>query len=126
MERAIWFSRHTPVPKQVDVLKQKGIEIIAYIPGVRDAEEALYLIKSNNAKYVIPVLPLSIIVKLLELAKTNNFIILYAEMEKVHNIGPCPPNCPFDPLTDTIDKGRHFRFKQFKILKDIQFVFEDF
>jgi len=88
MERAIWFSRHTPVPKQVDVLKQKGIEIIAYIPGVRDAEEALYLIKSNNAKYVIPVLPLSMIAKLLEKSQEYGFTILFAEMETIHN-GVC-------------------------------------
>lgn len=123
MEKAIWLSRHKPVPKEIDDLQKKGIIIIEYVNLVPNAEFIISLVKKFNAKYVIPVLPLSIIAKLVEYAKTNGFIILYAEMEKIHE-GDCK-DCNFDVYTDTIDKGRHFRFKRFRILKDIQIIFED-
>ena len=67
-------------------------------------------------------------------AKKRNFTVLRANMENIHNckVYPCPE---YNNYTDTIMQSkdfntgqviyRHFRFKNFKILKDIVVVEED-
>jgi len=123
--RAIWLSRHSPLPKQVLDLRAKGIELVAIIPSVDTIDEILEIIKKHDAKYIIPVLPLSMIAKLLEKSQEYGFTILFAEMETIHN-GVCSSSCGFNPMTDTIYWGKHIRFKGYKVLKDIKFIFEDF
>jgi hypothetical protein len=125
MSRAIWFSRHTPLPKQVLDLAVKGIEIVAQIPSVDSVEEALEIIKKYNAKYIIPILPMSMIIRLFNKSHEYGFTILFAEMEEVHN-GKCSANCDFDPVKDAIYQDKHIRFKGYKVLKDVKLVFEDF
>jgi hypothetical protein len=124
MGKAIWFSRHSPLPKQIRLLKEKGIIIVAQIPYIPDIGYALEKIRQYKPDYIIPVIPLSLIMKLFEVSKAMNFTILYAEMEKVHE-GECK-NCYFDPDCDVIYKSNHYRFREFKVIKDIKIVFEDF
>ena len=98
--RAIWLSRHSPLPKQVLDLRARGIEIIAIIPSVETIEEILEIIKKHDAKYIIPVLPLSMIAKLLEKSQEYGFTILFAEMETIHN-GVCSSSCGFNPILNS-------------------------
>lgn len=133
----LWMSRHDPLPVQINYLKNKigDFELVKYSKPLSTAEEAVKIIKQYNADYVIPVLPLSFIARLVEVSKREGFTILRAEMELVHNC-ETKPCSQFDEYTDTIVESkdlstgetiyRHFRFKEFKILKDIVFVEEPF
>jgi len=137
MVKVLWISRHKPLPAQLKYLKQKlgDFELIIHDKPLSTAQDAVNLVKQHGAKYIIPVLPLSFIAHLVQEAKKHDFIVLRAEMENIHNCTqhPCPE---FNPNTDTIMESRdfntgqkiyrHFRFKCFVILKDIQIITEPF
>ena len=137
MVKVLWISRHKPLPAQLKYLKQKlgDFELIIHDKPLSTAQDAVNLVKQHGTKYVIPVLPLSFIAHLVQEAKKHDFIILRAEMENIHNCRS--ENCPeYNPDTDTIMESkdfntgqkiyRHFRFKEFVILKDIQIITEPF
>jgi len=133
----LWISRHKPLPAQLDVLWDKlgDYELITHEKPLSTAEDAVKLAREVGADYVIPVLPMSFIVRLVEVSKKERFKVLRAEMENIHNCTdyPCPD---YNEYMDTIMESRdfntgqriyrHFRFKKFVILKDILIVTEDF
>ena len=132
----LWISRHKPLPSQIQFLKNKlgDFELVIHDKPLSTASDAVELVKKHNADFVVPVLPLSFIAHLVQEAKKHNFTVLRAEMENIHNCDS--DNCPdFNPETDTImiskdfnDPSkiirRHFRFKEFVKLKDIQIITE--
>jgi len=132
----LWLSRHKMLPAQIDYIarKLKNFRIVIYNKPIATAEDAVRLIRKHRAEYVIPVLPLSFIARLVEESKKHGFKVLRADMQLIHlcEKQPCPD---YNPQTDTIVVSRdlttgetiyrHFRFKGFKILKDIIFVEED-
>lgn len=136
MEKVLWISRHEPLPAQLNYLRQKlgDFELIRHSQPVATAEQAVELAKQHNAKYIIPVLPLSFIAHLVTSAQREGFTVLRAEMENIHNCSqhPCPD---YKHDTDTIMESRdyntgetiyrHFRFKEFRVLKAIQIVTEE-
>lgn len=138
MTVVLWISRHKPLPAQLQYLKQKlgDFKLIMHEKPLNTAKDAVELIKRHNADYVVPVLPLSFIAHLVNESKNEKFTILRAEMENVHNCET--DDCPeFDPETDTIMVSRdlndpskiirrHFRFREFRILKDVLIVTEPF
>jgi len=85
--RVLWFSRHPVLPVQRRVLEEKlgDVEIIVHDRPISTAERAVELVKMYRADYVVPVLPLSFTVRLVERAKGEGFTVLYSEMEHVHN-----------------------------------------
>ena len=130
----LWLSRHKPLPIQIKFLKEKlgkDTIIVEYSEPISTAEKAVELIKQFSAKYVVPVLPLSFIIHLVQESKKHGFIVLRAEMELLHNCES--EKCPeYNPNTDSIVVSkdlqtserifRHFRFKEFVQLVDIQIV----
>jgi len=81
----LWVSRHPPLKAQIEELERKlGSVIIYQLSGViPNAEFIIDYIKKLNARYTVPVLPLSMIARLSELAKQHNFIVLLARMNNI-------------------------------------------
>jgi len=132
--KVLWVSRHKPLPTQLQFLKNKlgDFELIIHDKPLSTAQDAVNLVKQHNADFVVPVLPLSFIAHLVTEAKKHGFTVLRAEMDNLHNCNS--DDCPeFNPDTDTIMVSRdlndpskiirrHFRFKEFVVLKDIQII----
>jgi len=132
----LWISRHKPLPAQILFLKEKlgeDCQIVVYDKSLSTAQDAVNLAKEINADYIVPVLPLSFIMHLVAEAKKYGFTVLRAEMENIHNCDS--DNCPeYNPDTDTIMQSRdlntgqtiyrHFRFREFVVLRDIQIITE--
>lgn len=141
----LWISRHRPLPVQERALQRKiGLYHLVQIDRpLSTADEAVELARFYKADYVVPVLPLSFIVRLVEASKHENFTILRAEMEVVDTCKECEgfntedgPVCEkYDEETDVIMRSkdfssgetiyRHFRFLEFKKLVDIKIEVED-
>ncbi|MGB9705656.1 MAG: hypothetical protein ACPL3C_09415 [Pyrobaculum sp.] len=85
MEKVLWVSRHYPLPCQVEQLRQKlgDVEIEQFVGFVPNAESVVELAKRVGAKYVLPVLPLSFVARLVELAKQHGLVILWGKMRLV-------------------------------------------
>lgn len=136
-KRVLWISRHKPLPAQIRYLKERigEFDLIIHSKPLSTARDAVHLAEVHKADYVVPVLPLSFIMHLVEEAKNRDFVVLRADMENLHNcsVVPCPM---FDAGRDTIVETRdvstgktfyrHFRFRGFKVLKDVVLVEEDF
>ena len=130
----LWISRHEPLPAQVKELKEKlgDFELIRHEQPLPTAQHAVSLIEEKKADVVVAVLPLTFMMHLAaELAK-RNITLLRADMEAIHNCSSSP--CPeFNPNTDTImvskdndrEIHRHFRFRGFKVLREVRLVEED-
>jgi len=131
----LWLSRHKPLPSQIDDLQKKipNLDIVQHSSRIPTAEDAINLALAVKAEYVVPVLPQSFIMRLLEESKKHGITVLLAKMDKVHDCTkhPCPD---FDPYTDVILKSRngnslllrHYRFVQFEVLKKYEIVTEPF
>ena len=84
--RVLWVSRHKPLQSQIKTLEKKlgAIEVwqlVGIIPSAEFvAEKAIEL----GAKIVVPVLPLSFIARLVELARKHGFTVLFAKMREIH------------------------------------------
>jgi len=136
-KRVLWISRHLPVPAQLDFLKQVigDFDLIIQKEPLSTAEDAVKLALEVKADYVVPVLPLSFIMHLVAEAQKHSFTVLRAEMETLHRCTQYPCS-DFNLRTDVIMEGRdmktgekiyrHFRFKEFVVLKEIKIITELF
>ena len=129
MPKLLWISRHNPLPAQLAVLERKLGDFILFQHSkpLSNVNSAISLIKKFHAEYVIPVLPMSFIIYLINEQHKHGFTVLKAEMDCIH----CPSEfCEdFDPYTDTIQISRdietgevirrHFRFRKFSKLNAI-------
>ena len=81
----LWVSRHSPLPAQIKALEEKlGSVAIYQMNGmIPNAELVVEIAKRLNASVIVPVLPLSMIARLAELAKQNNFTVLLAKMNTI-------------------------------------------
>jgi len=115
--------------------------VIQYPHPLSTAQDASKIIQQFQADYVIPVLPLSFIVHLVNEAKKHGYVVLRAEMELLHHCSTETPfygyNCPeYTKHTDVIMQSkdmqtgqtiyRHFRFREFVKLVDIIIKTEPF
>ena len=130
----LWVSRHPPLHSQIKELERKLSSIVIYqmsglIPNAEVvAEEAVKL----NARVVVPVLPLSMIARLSELAKT--FTVLLARMENIASVKDFEEakrlvsESPGLRTLATYADGtvRVFEFKRFERLLRIELVTEPF
>ena len=123
----LWASRHSPLPAQLHYLYNKlgPIRIVQVAKVFSDANEIISLAKTFNAKYIVPVIPLSMILRLVE--NKNSFTILWAEMELVRQSNqPITPNPECKMVLPTRDQNgkiqyKLHRFKCFKVIKAIKF-----
>jgi len=132
----LWVSRHNPLPAQIKALEEKlgAVKIYQFGGTVPNAEFVADLAKQLGAKIVIPVLPLSIIARLTELARSNNFTLLWAEMEQVKVLSYEPKaGVDYNPEVETVvvAAGAHeaksykvMRFKRFNIIKAVRLEME--
>ncbi len=129
--KVAWVSRHSPLPVQIETLKQKlgEIEIVQISKTFTDYREILNAVKSTGAKYAVVVLPLSLIAQIVQ---DKSITWLFARMQGLHEcLGP--EKCPeFDPTRDVwlplhgSDKGRHMRFERFEKIVKVEMVTEPF
>jgi len=132
----LWVSRHSPLPAQIKALEEKlgVVKIYQFAGNVPSAEFVVDLVKQLEAKIVIPVLPLSIIARLSELTRSNNFTLLWAEMEQVKVMNTEPKaGVDYNPEVETVvvAAGAHearsykiMRFKQFHRIISVTMVTE--
>ena len=131
----LWLSRHRPLPVQIEALKEKlgDIILLEHSKPLPTVDKVLELIEDVEADYVIPVLPLTFVVRLVEESRKRKFKVIRPIMDLVHECSST--SCPdYDPRTDTLvetkdyETGRvfyrHYRFREFRILKEVQFVEE--
>ena len=129
MVRVAWVSRHPPLPLQVKRLSEKlgDVEVWMISKTFTSIDEILGEIREIGAKYAVVVLPLSMIARLI---KDKSITWLWAEMIPVHKHSCIGENCPdYNPESDVIMKGstfnRHLRFKEFKLIKEVKLVLEE-
>ncbi len=81
----LWVSRHPPLPSQITALEQKlsAIIIIQVSGVVPNAEFVIDVARQYNAKIIVPVLPLSFIARLTELAPRYGITLLFAKMNAI-------------------------------------------
>jgi hypothetical protein len=139
MKIVLWISRHRVLPAQEKVLKEKlgdNVTILTYSKPIPTDDFAVQLIKKTHAEIVIPVLPATIVNRLVEKSIEENYKwkVWIPIMELIHNCKE--PRCPeYNPETDSIvesrdfDTGelifRHYRFKKFVWRKRIIYEDED-
>jgi len=132
----LWVSRHAPLEGQVNVLREKlgEISIARLAETIPNAEYVINKAKEVKAKYIVPVLPLSIIARLAEVAKKENFEILFAKMENIASVKSrdeaekIVSEKPGLRSIATYADGviRVFEFKQFEKLKEVRLITEPF
>jgi len=85
--KILWVSRHPPLPVQFQFLREKlgEIEIIQIVGHIPSAEYVVEEAKKRGAKYILPVLPLSFVARLVELAKQHDLTILWSEMKTIYS-----------------------------------------
>ena len=134
--RVLWVSKHLPLPAQVHELEAKLGKVAIYVMRgkIASAEEVMEVAKKLGADYVVPVLPLSIVARLVELAKSERTVkVLWSEMTCVlttKNRGEAEAKVREAPdrrnLVEYADGTfRVFEFKGFKRLIDVRLVLED-
>lgn len=131
--KILWVSRHPPLISQIKWLKDKlkKVEIIRYENIVGTAEEVIDYADKINADIIIPVLPLTIVARLVELAKSKEMQVWWANMVLLHNDED--ENCPEynkeeDTMIYTREKNhefyRHYRFVDFRRIREVKLVLE--
>ncbi len=132
----LWVSRHSPLKAQIEALERKLGAIVVYqLSGyISDADEVMDVAMRLGAHFIIPVLPLSFIARLVELARRVGKTVLWAEMEQVKLMDNEPkPGVDYDPNVETvvIAAGAHeqrsykiMRFKRFHVIKAVKLELE--
>ena len=131
--RILWVSRHNPLPIQLETLAKlfKHFTLKFFNDKVPSAEWLVEnVVLSSKIDIVIPVLPLSIIARLVELSKKHNFQVWWAEMECVGlRDTPILDDPKREVVLPTIDRNgkpmyRVMRFKRFNKIKAIKLEME--
>ena len=129
--KVLWLSRHYPLPAQERELKRiygPDTQIIVHPQPIPTAEHAIQLARSLQCEVIVPVLPLSFIMRLVEAAKKEKITLLWAQMKELH---VCDESCPADPDCEvklpnyTGVEYRHLRFVGFKIIEGVELKLRD-
>jgi hypothetical protein len=134
----LWVSRHEPVPAQLEVLRQKlgDVLVVKLQQAVPNAEYVLKVAKEVGARYIVPVLPLSMIAHLAEQAPREGIAILFSRMRVVaearkDDVGALQKLFELyreRPEARTVveypDRLRLFEFERFEVLKRVEVVTE--
>jgi len=125
----MFISRHDLVGSQIDELKNKfSSAIVLQLSGkIPNAESIHNLISILDAEYIVPILPLSIIKRLVEISKSEDykFKVLFSEMREVGKYHTMPR---YDPYSQAVVEARDengrkiyklYEFKRFCWLRNI-------
>jgi hypothetical protein len=134
----LWVSRHEPVPAQLEVLRQRlgDVLVVKLQQAVPNAEYVLKVAKEVGARYIVPVLPLSMIAHLAEQAPREGVTILFSRMrvvaearkddrgaqEKLFELHREKPEAR--TVVEYPDRLRLFEFERFEVLKRVEVVTE--
>lgn len=129
----LWVSRHPPLPVQKTALERAIGPIAMYqLSGtIPNTEYILDRVLELGAKYIVPVLPLSMIARLVELTRRHGITVLWAEMEQV-KITSSEPRAgeDYDPESEVWIKGyegtyKIMRFKRYHRIKAVKLELEE-
>ena len=130
----LWASRHPPLRSQIRELESKLGPIVVYqLSGViPNAEYLLERARELRARYVVPVLPLSFIAVLAELARRRGLEVLYARMRtvevatSVEEAEKAVAEAPDRRVAERLSDGsyRVFEFERFERLIRVELVTE--
>jgi 5,10-methylenetetrahydrofolate reductase len=122
--RALWCSRHKPLLAQIKALADRNVTLI--IPNktfFTDADEVIQLAKSFNCQIIIPILPLSVISRICEIAEEHGITVLYPLMEELNDDSGF--NEETDVKLNVAGKMKMARFKCFKRVRGVKLILED-
>lgn len=127
--KILWVSRHNPLPCQWEFLRQRlgEIEIVQIVQHVPNADFVIELARQHETKYILPVLPLSFIAKLTELAQQHGIIVLWSKMktlattsrEEAEKLVAEWPDCRTAVCNDN-DQCRVFEFETIEKIKAVR------
>jgi len=80
--RALFVSRHDLQPKQREILEELGVNDIIHIAKQVSVEEVIELAKSMKCDIIIPVLPITMLMQLVPLAKKEGIKVWTWTMER--------------------------------------------
>jgi len=137
--RVLWVSRHEPVPVQLDVLRQKlggNVLVIKLQQAVPNAEYVIQKAKEVGARYIVPVLPLSMIAHLAEQAPKEGITVLFSRMrvvaearkddrdalQKLFELYRERPEAR--TVVEYSDRLRLFEFERFEVVRRVEVVTE--
>jgi len=108
-------------------LSNRGITIIAPAKTFfQNAEEVISLAKKYDCKYIVSVLPLTMIARICELAEEEGLIVLYPVMEELGELNDDGRiDCERDVILDVGGKKKVVRFQCFKKVKGVKIILED-
>ena len=132
----LWISRHEPLLAQIATLQEKvgPFDLVKVTETIPNAEYAIQLAQKHKAHIIIPVLPLSIIARLVELARPLGIEVWWAEMEQVKVLDREPTLADYNPASETVvvAAGAHetkswkiMRFKKFNRIKAVKLEMEE-
>jgi len=132
MVKVLWVSRHKMLGRQLNhiISKFPEVDFLEFRGKVESAESLVEdLVLPEKVDIVIPVLPLSIIARLVELGNKHGFEVWWAEMEQVAVLDHEPREGEYDKYCETYIKGAEgtykiMRFKQFHRIKKISLELE--
>jgi hypothetical protein len=136
--RVLWVSRHEPVPIQLEVLRRKlgSVRVVRIQRAVPNAEYVIERAKEIGARYIVPVLPLSMIAHLAEQAPKEGITVLFSRMkvvaearrddhaalQKLFELYREKPEAR--TIVEYSDRLRLFEFERFEVLKRVEVVTE--
>ena len=127
----IWASQHHPLPAQKQALHRLlGASMIVQLAGrIPSAEYVVEKALRWHARYIVAVLPLSMIHRICELARKHGITVLYSEMESVKLLRHKPvAYSDYDPAREVPVRAhrawRIMRFKKFHVIKGVQLILE--
>jgi len=131
-------SRHEPVPAQLDVLRQKlgDVLVVKLQQAVPNAEYVIQKAKEVGARYIVPVLPLSMIAHLAEQAPREGITVLFSRMrvvaearkddrdalQKLFELHRERPEAR--TVVEYSDRLRLFEFERFEVVRRVEVVTE--
>ena len=124
----IWASRHLPLPRQVGELRRLlgPIRVVQLSGRIPNAEFIVDAARKHAAKVIVPVLPLSMVARLVELARNYGFEVWWAEMEQVNQGAGKPPRV--DEAEETVlhspEGWKVMRFRRFHRIKAVKLDLE--
>jgi len=114
MARILWLSRHEPLPRQIEALRQlygDRVEVVQDVSPFRGADDIAERIRRGGYDDVLVVAPLSVIHQLTQ----RGIYPLWAEMERVD-----------DPrLAEVVEGERMYRFVALRRIRELRLVFEE-
>jgi hypothetical protein len=130
----LWVSKHNILRGQIKFLQDRlgDVRIISLQGFIPNAEYVIDYARRVGAKYILPVLPLSFIARLCELAEENGITVLWSEMKEIYRGDPSGGMkvVAENPEYRTLVRYRGgcvvYEFVSLKRVRGVKLILEDF